>query len=459
MGLNIVQKIVLIDYRFHLIISFVIRLALIWYGVYHDSVSTVPYTDVDYKVLTDASRHILNSSTPYNRHTYRYTPLIAIALIPNIILHECFGKVMFSLMDLVVGVLIFLLVKHNVAEFKRHVFKIKTSSPKRLQYKNEKSDVRAHLNRAPNIAMLTWLYNPMTIAIATRGNCDSLAGFLVLLTLYALECQKLYFISGMLLGLAIHVRLYPLAYSVALFMSLSNFSSYYFFNKDCANMVTPKRAVSLYRRGKTVFVYLIPNYNQIKLISGCILSLIISTSTFYYFYGYQFLYESYIYHLIRKDTRHNFSLYFYLQYLTADIGILVWQKILTILPQAILLFVFSIYYGVNQLSLNFGIVVQTITLVTYNSVVTSQYYVWILAVLPLCLWQIKLSKRAIFMLSFVWASAQLFWLLPAFLLEFRGKNTFWFIWIQSVSVFCANIVVLGKLVQNFMPAEYEYKFL
>lgn len=457
MGLNIVQKIVLIDYRLHLIFAFVIRVALIWYGVYHDSISTVSYTDVDYKVFTDASRHILNSSTPYNRHTYRYTPLIAIALIPNIILHECFGKIMFSLMDLVVGVLIFLLVKHNISEFKRYVFKIKASSSKSLQYKNEKSDVRVQLSRAPNIAMLIWLYNPMTVAIATRGNCDSVAGFLVLLTLYAFECKKFYFISGIVLGLAIHVRLYPLAYSVALFMSLSNFSSYSFFNKKNDSMATPKRAISLHRKGMTVFVWLMPNYNQIKLIFGCVLSLTITTSTFYYLYGHQFLYESYIYHLIRKDTRHNFSLYFYLQYLTGDITVLVWQKVLTILPQAILLIVFSIYYGLNQLSLNFGIVVQTITLVTYNTVVTSQYYVWILAVLPLCLWQIKLTKRATIMLSFVWTSAQLLWLLPAFLLEFKGKNTFWFIWIQSVSVFCANIVVLGKLVQNFMPVEYECK--
>lgn len=452
--MHVIQKIVSLNYKYHLVYSLIIRLALIWYGVYHDSISSVPYTDIDYKVFTDASRHILNSSTPYNRHTYRYTPLIAVALIPNILLHECFGKLLFSLMDLVVGVLIFHLVRNNISEFKRHIFKLKTALfPKQLEYTNEKGEVRLWLHQAPNIASLIWLYNPMTIAIATRGNCDSLSGFLVLLTLYAFECKKTYFISGLIFGLAIHVRLYPLAYSLPLFFSLSKFSFYSLFNEEnCA--VAPKN-----QKGKTLITCFTPNSSQIQLVAGCLLSLLIITGTFYFLYGYTFLYESYIYHLIRKDTRHNFSIYFYLQYLTADIGVLFWQRFLTVLPQVILLLVFSFYYGLNRLSLNFALVAQTIAMVTYNSVVTSQYYTWVLAVLPLCFWQINLSKQKVLVLGLLWGSAQLLWLLPAYLLEFSGKNTFWFIWMQSVSVFCANIVVLGKLVQNFMPLEYERKLL
>ena len=42
------------------------------------------------------------------------------------------------------------------------------------------------------------------------------------------------------------------------------------------------------------------------------------TGLFYKIYGFECLYESLLYHLIRKDNRHNFSIYFYYIYLNFE---------------------------------------------------------------------------------------------------------------------------------------------
>jgi phosphatidylinositol glycan class M len=46
-----------------LLISAVIRIALILYSEWHDSHSVVKYTDVDYRVFSDAARYVLSPSS------------------------------------------------------------------------------------------------------------------------------------------------------------------------------------------------------------------------------------------------------------------------------------------------------------------------------------------------------------------------------------------------------------
>jgi phosphatidylinositol glycan class M len=66
----------------------------------------------------------------------------------------------------------------------------------------------------------------------------------------------------------------------------------------------------------------------------------VSASTFlgltYYFYlvyGYEFLYETYFYHFVRKDNRHNFSIYYYLIYQMYDEPTSTLMAVLTFVPQ------------------------------------------------------------------------------------------------------------------------------
>ncbi|XP_044269911.1 GPI mannosyltransferase 1 [Tribolium madens] len=451
-------KFISLDYKTHLLVSLIVRLALVAYGAYHDQVSSVPYTDIDYKVFTDAARHVLDHKSPYERHTYRYSPLVAYLMVPNITLHPCFGKILFSLIDLIDAILIRAIVKTTLREYFKHTGEpqncITGRSRKKSKKKNDQSDATA------NLSLVVWLYNPLTLAIATRGNCDSIAVFFVLATLYLLQCQKKFFLAGLIHGISIHFRLYPIVYSLTFYMYLSKFS-FYSIEDRRKREITDNRVATRKPEKKTIFkrkylLYLVPNFDQIQLVQGCVLSLFSLIGIFYFLYGYKFIHETYIYHFTRKDTRHNFSLYFYLQYLTAWIkNIGIWQKVLVVLPQVVLLLVFSFRYGLNRFSLNFSVLTQTIVMVTYNSVLTSQYFVWIMAILPLCLWQIRMSLNNAVFLVVVWFAAQGAWLLPAYFLEFHGQNTFLFIWIQSVSFFCANIAILGRLIMFFAPIKKE----
>ncbi|KAJ8928091.1 hypothetical protein NQ314_019371 [Rhamnusium bicolor] len=122
---SVCYKFVNIDYKFHLLFSLLTRFMLIIYGIHHDQFSDVKYTDIDYKVFTDASRHVLNGNSPYDRHTYRYSPLVAICLIPNVTLHHVFGKVLFSFIDIIVAILIRQIVKYTLKEYQCYVQKDK----------------------------------------------------------------------------------------------------------------------------------------------------------------------------------------------------------------------------------------------------------------------------------------------------------------------------------------------
>ncbi|XP_060519425.1 GPI mannosyltransferase 1 [Cylas formicarius] len=457
-----------LDYKVHLVISLVTRLVLICYGEYHDKISEVPYTDIDYKVFTDASRHVLAGNSPYSRHTFRYSPLLALILIPNVMWHRAFGKILFCMVDVLVGLLIRIIVKNSIQAYQPYEGP-KKYGPDGKQISRRNKPVKTKIHRSndaeewADYSMLSWLYNPMTLAISTRGNCDSLACLLILTTVYFLQYRRAYFVAGLLHGLSIHFRLFPVIYSLTYFMFLSSYSYYGDADLDSRKGGTgcdsPQNSVANtdpYGRTNTIFkkkylLYFMPNKNQWMLVCGCCLSLTALTGVFYSLYGYEFLYQTYIYHFVRSDPRHSFSLYFYQQYLTAWIeNVGLWQKILTVLPQIVLLFVFSVRYGLNRLALNFAILTQTIVMVIYNRVITSQYFVWIMGILPLCIWQLKMSRKLTLALTTVWFLAQGAWLLPAYFLEYRGQNTFMLIWLQGVSFFCVNVAILGRMVTYFM---------
>ncbi|XP_023339960.1 GPI mannosyltransferase 1 [Eurytemora carolleeae] len=394
-----------------------LRVILIGYSQYHDSTSEVKYTDIDYTVFTDAARHVNEGRSPFERHTYRYSPIIAYLLTPNIFLSPVFGKLIFVVFDILSGFLIFAVVRQQIGI----------------------DEGTARLSAA------AWIFNPLVMNVSTRGSAESIIVALVLLTVFFYN-EKLYVLCGLFYGLAIHMKIYPIIYCLALYAPLTDKSGLF-----------------------SVFHLTKP---RLRLVLSTVVTLIFFTGLFYHIYGDIFINEAYLYHITRKDIRHNFSVYFYMLYLTVefdDIGL----NILTFLPQVILLL--ALVYrkifilikstmirtiqgvsrnltAVRRIKNSLGISKMWSASVVLSKnifkVVTAQYFLWYFCLLPLVAPHLKLTNKEICLGAILWGFAQGSWLLPAYLLEFKGNNTFFFIWIESLAFFCANVGILAKLIRK-----------
>jgi len=380
----------------HLYAGFAFRMAMVFYGDYQDRNFEVKFTDVDYRVFTDASRHVLNGESPYDRHTYRYTPILAWLLVPNLVFSPLFGKILFCLSDVLISLLIYMYVLDE-----------------------------SHSKKWAKRCSWLWLYNPLVMAISARGNADTLVVLLVLATMFLFK-EGVFFLTGFCLGLAIHFKIYPIIFSLPLYLSLSE------------------------RTGlSNLFVI---NLSRFRLVSGTVLTLLLLTAICYMMYGMPFVEEAYLHHISRRDTRHNFSVYFYMLYLTTeddDIGL----NLITFLPQVILLLAVVKKFA-NFADIPMCILCQTFIFVVYNKVCTSQYFLWYLAPLALVLPRLRLSKTEGLVLTLLWGFTKASWLLPAYFLEFKGYNTFQFIWIESLAFFCANVGIMSKCVRKYLENPY-----
>lgn len=154
------------------------------------------YTDIDYLVFTDAARYVAHGRSPYDRATYRYTPLLAWILLPTTWggLWFEFGKALFAAGDVVAGWLIFRILRTD-------------GMP---------------VGRALKFASI-WLLNPMVANISTRGSSEGLLAVLVVALLWAVKSRRV-IVGGCLLGLGVHFKIYPFiyAFSIAWYLDGSN---------------------------------------------------------------------------------------------------------------------------------------------------------------------------------------------------------------------------------------------
>ncbi|GFQ01837.1 GPI mannosyltransferase 1 [Phtheirospermum japonicum] len=384
----------------------------------------VRYTDVDYFVFSDAATLMASGKSPYERSTYRYSPLIAFLLMPNSFLHHSWGKFLFSASDLLVGLLI-----HKILKLRRVPETLCTYST------------------------MAWLFNPFTFTIGTRGNCEPVVCSMILWILICLMNDCL-LQAAFWYGLVVHLRIYPIIYALPIILILDPLH-FQPGKKPALVDWSSRTSNSSWDCSGSKITYLQYIWNFLKgivtwrrlmfgFISGS--TFFILTGLCFYFYGWDFLHEALLYHLTRTDPRHNFSIYFYHIYINYEREFTILEKLIAFLPQLIVQIVLIFCFA---LDLPFCLFLQTLAFVAFNKVITAQYFVWFFCLLPLILpWSnMRLKWKGLACIS-LWIGAQTHWLMWGYLLEFRGKNVFLQLWLASLLFLAANTFVIISVIRN-----------
>lgn len=386
-----------------------IRLIALFYSIIHDAhIDHIKYTDIDYHVFTNGSKAILDGKSPYNDLEYRYSPLVALFFLINILLNQISGKLLLIFTDILCGQLLYTL------------------------------NIYQGVNRVNSkLFLIIWLFNPVTVAISTRGSFEPIITLLVITSVYLLfRCDNIF--AGLLYGLSIHLKLYPIIYSL----------SFYFY------IVTRKP----YMKTQTKVYYwiktLTPNSSHFKFFISSGISLALSSYISYIYYGQDYIEQSFLYHLKRKDLKHNFSIYFALFKLfpkhqdrigTIAFGI----QFFAVLLVSILYISFSTNRRTKLRNLTFSLFASTSLFVSLNKVCTSQYFNWYLIFIPLISESIKIKVSKALCLITTWLLSQAIWLFFAYLYEYQGYDVLVYVYISSALFLINNLYIIITLCDKF----------
>lgn len=358
-------------------------------------------TDVDYHVYTEGAQEMLKPrGNPYNRFTYRYTPLLAYMMIPNLTI-PFFGKILFNVLDLFAIVYMDMFLKR----FKT----IDTLT----RYK----------------ALAFWALNPLMVFINGRGSCESVSLLFLTGMLYHLELSRErvaeftnVLIAAVYYGLLVHFRLYPVIYGLTIYLWINR------------EKVIP----SLY----TIMFGLVSVGLNIVLILA-----------FYAKFGQLFLDECFLYHLKRKDPRHNYSIF----WLTTVYDYFIPESDLPfpLLGKALL---FGRLFLIALVAIAFwkrkilAMMIQTFIFTTFNTVYTGQYAIWEIQLMPYVLADSKCydknKKIGFWLILVIWVVNLQGWSMISDRFEHQGENSQYWMHFVNLSYFLIRVVFIHYVVEN-----------
>ena len=375
------------------LIGGLLRAVLMCYSRYHDAKLPVPYTDKDFFVYSAAAERLRAGGSPYDHVGYRYSPLLA-ALVLGAGPSGEGAKWLFVVADLAVGVLIWCTLR-----------------------------ARAGCDKRTALAgSALWLLNPLVANISTRGSCDALEIGMVVGALACFE-RRLYGASGALYGLAVHFRVYPIIYA-------------------------PSIALNLLSRPSKVQLGAL-----IRFFSAAAAVFVGAGAVCYSAYGWTFVKRTYIYHASRVDHWHNMSPAFLGSYLeqAGKGSLIVLARAMAAAAQVVVVGAGAVTYGLGpRADLAFCWLLQTLAFVAFNRVVTAQYFLWYVGLLPLAYPSLPAARNAVPVLV-AWAAAEVHWLYWGYRLEFRGESVFVQLWLAGLLFFAANVGVMVCLLFIFTP--------
>lgn len=403
------------------VVSIFLRIVLLVYGRWQDAHSPVKYTDIDYLVFTDAARFVARGRSPYERATYRYTPLLAWLLYPTTWGGWWFefGKVVFALGDVVTGYLIYLILRQHGSD--GHASGLGTE-------------------RSMKLASI-WLLNPMVANISTRGSSEGLLAVMVVALLWA-ALQRRLAAAGCLLGLGVHFKIYPFIYAASIFWWLSP-----------ENWGQVLRGRGSLGRSASDWVYGLFRKERILLVFYSALVFLMLSGWMIMNYSMDFVKHTYLYHFTRIDHRHNFSVYNTVLHLNSaypDQASSFKIESLAFVPQ-LCLSVLAIPFYLSEKDLAGTMLAQTFAFVTFNKVCTSQYFLWYMVFLPFYLPNSSFWRKPRLGIAalVLWVLGQAAWLQQGFELEFMGKSTFVpGLWLAGIAFFLINCWILGVIVAD-----------